>query len=101
MSTDKATPPPVADILIVDDEEANLLALEAILQDLGRNLVKARSGEEALRVLLSRDFAVILLDVKMHPVDGFETARLIRGRKKSRSTPLIFLTAYEESRDSI
>src|SRR5262245_50681196 len=90
-----------ADLLLVDDEQANLLALEAILHDLGANLFKARSGEEALRFLLERDFAVILLDVKMHPLDGFETAKLIRSRKKSRSTPIIFLTAYDDNRLSI
>jgi signal transduction histidine kinase len=87
-----------ADILLVDDHPANLVALEAILQDLGQNLVKANSGEEALRRLLVDDFAVILLDVQMSELDGFETAKLIRGREKSRLTPIIFLTAYEHNR---
>jgi signal transduction histidine kinase len=84
--------------LLVDDHANNLLALEAILQDLGHNLVKAHSGDEALRRLLVNDFAVILLDVQMQDLDGFETAKLIRGRERSRQTPIIFLTAYESNR---
>src|SRR5262249_52267654 len=75
----------------------NLLALEAILQDLGQNLVRANSGEEALRRLLEQDFAVILMDVKMPGLDGIETAALIRERDKSQHTPIIFLTAFESS----
>lgn len=90
-----------ADILLVDDLPANLLALEAVLSDLGQNLVKAHSGEEALRKLLDKDFALILLDVRMQGMDGFEAARLIRGRKRSRHTPIIFLTAHEDNRLSI
>src|SRR5205823_3640214 len=86
------------DILLVDDHQSNLLSLEAILQDLGHNLVKAHSGDEALRRLLQGDYAVILLDVQMQDLDGFETAKLIRGREKSRQTPIIFLTAYENNR---
>jgi PAS domain S-box-containing protein len=86
---------PLVNILLVDDQPANLLALEAILGDLGQNLVKACSGEEALRHLLAADFAVVLLDIHMEGLDGFETARLIRGRERSRHTPIIFLTAYE------
>jgi signal transduction histidine kinase len=82
-------------ILLVDDQPCNLLALEAILQDLGQNLVKADSGPEALRRLLNEDFAVVLLDVQMRRLDGFETARLIRDRDRSRSTPIIFLTAQD------
>src|SRR5437899_5456477 len=85
-------------VLLVDDQPANLLSLEAILQEPGLNLVKAQSGEEALRRLLADDFAVVLLDVQMHGLDGFETAKLIRGREKSRHTPIIFLTAYEDNR---
>jgi signal transduction histidine kinase/DNA-binding response OmpR family regulator len=90
-----------ANILLVDDQESNLLALETILGDLGQNLVRAQSGPEALRHLLHDDFAVILLDVRMEGMDGFETARLIRGRKKSRFTPIIFLTAYETTPEVI
>jgi signal transduction histidine kinase len=86
------------DILLVDDHPNNLVALEAVLEDLGQNLVKAHSGEEALRRVLAADFAVILLDVQMQDLDGFETAKLIRGREKSRQTPIIFLTAYENNR---
>jgi PAS domain S-box-containing protein len=82
-------------ILLVDDQPANLLALEVILQELGHNLVNARSGEEALQRLLGDEFAVLLLDVQMPDLDGFETAKLIRGREKSRHTPIIFLTAFE------
>lgn len=85
---------PKANILLVDDHPENLIALEAILERLGQNLVKAHSGKEALRCLLHQDFAVILLDVQMPEIDGFETATLIRQRQRSRSTPIIFLTAF-------
>ena len=84
-------------ILLVDDQPANLLALEAMLQGLGQNLIKAESGREALKWLLTHEFAVILLDVKMPEMDGFETATLIHQRDKSRHTPIIFLTAAEKS----
>lgn len=84
-------------ILLVDDRPENLLALEATLETLGQNLVQARSGEEALRHLLHRDFAVILLDVQMPGIDGFETATLIRERERSRQIPIIFLTAFSIS----
>jgi signal transduction histidine kinase/response regulator RpfG family c-di-GMP phosphodiesterase len=80
-------------ILMVDDSPTNLLALEAILQTPERNLVRAASGDEALRYLLDMDVAVILLDVFMPGIDGLETAELIRGREKSRDIPIIFLTA--------
>ena len=88
--------PPV-NILLVDDQPANLLALEAMLQDLGQTIVKAGSGREALKWLLGNECAVILLDVKMPEMDGFETAELIRQRDKSRHTPIIFLTAADRS----
>jgi signal transduction histidine kinase len=84
-------------ILLVDDQPANLIALEAMLQGLGQNLVKASSGREALKWLLTHEFAVVLLDVKMPEMDGFETATLIRERDKSRHTPIIFLTAADKS----
>jgi PAS domain S-box-containing protein len=91
-----------ANILLVDDHPANLLALQQVLGDLGHNLVKAASGEEALRQLLNQDFAVVLLDVRLHPgLDGFETAKLIRGRERSRHTPIIFLTAHDDNRLSV
>src|SRR3954467_11272075 len=82
-----------ASILIVDDVPANLMAMEALLQPLGQRIVSARSGQEALRALLDEEFAVILLDVTMPGMDGFETAQLIRDRSKTRSVPIIFLTA--------
>ncbi|GFE70903.1 ATP-binding protein [Chroococcus sp. FPU101] len=84
-------------ILLVDDNPNNLLALEAILNRLEQNLVRATSGRDALRCLLKQDFAVILLDVKMPEMDGFETATLIRSRERSRDVPIIFLTAYSRN----
>jgi two-component system, sensor histidine kinase and response regulator len=84
-------------VLLVDDQPANLVALEAMLQGLGQNLIKAGSGREALKWLLTHEFAVVLLDVKMPDMDGFETATLIRQRDKSRHTPIIFLTAADKS----
>src|SRR5262245_16587720 len=84
-------------ILLVDDEPANLLALEVLLDGLGLALVKASSGAEALQRLLEQDFALILLDVRMKDMDGLQTAQLIRGRVRSRHTPIIFLTAFEDS----
>jgi PAS domain S-box-containing protein len=95
MPTEKNTAQAEANILLVDDNPANLLALETVLADLGHNLVKAASGAEALRLLLERDFAVVLLNVCMHDLDGFETAKRIRGGERSRHTPIIFLTAQE------
>jgi len=88
-----ATPDKVK-ILLVDDNPDNLVSLEAALDTLGQQLVSARSGTEALRYLLENDFAAILLDVKMPDMDGFETAELIRSRKRSQHTPILFLTAY-------
>jgi signal transduction histidine kinase len=88
--------PPLKDkvpILLVDDQPEGLMALEATLAPLGQQLVTARSGREALRHLLHQDFAVVLLDVVMPEMDGFETAQLIREREKSRNTPILFLTA--------
>ena len=87
----------LVDILLVDDHEENLLALEAILTEPGYSLVRARSGREALREVLGRDFALILLDVAMPDLDGYETAALIRERERSRDTPIIFLTANYRS----
>ena len=78
---------------MVDDEPKNLLALEAVLESLGVDLVRAHSGDEALRALMKDDFAVILLDVQMPGMDGFETASLIRSREKNRSSPIVFMTA--------
>ena len=84
-------------ILLVDDTPENLIALEAVLSDLGQNLVKARSGEEALRLLLRQEFAVILLDVNMPGLNGFETAELIRQRKSTEHIPIIFVSAISTS----
>jgi signal transduction histidine kinase len=84
-------------ILLVDDRPENLLALEATLVYLDQNIVKANSGREALKMLLDQDFAVILMDVHMPDMDGFETADLIRQREKSQSIPIIFLTAMDKS----
>ncbi len=84
-------------ILLVDDHPENLLALEAVLDSLDQTLVRANSGEEALRRLLKQDFALILLDVQMPGMDGFETAALIRERRRSQSTPIIFLTAFNKN----
>ncbi len=80
-------------VLLVDDRPDNLLALRAVLEPLGLDLVEAASGEEALRHLLAGEFALIVLDVQMPVLDGFETARLIRGRERTRYVPIIFLTA--------
>ena len=82
-------------ILLVDDSAENLISLEAALEAPGRELVLAQSGMEALRYLLDADFAAILLDVKMPELDGFQTAELIRSRKRSRHTPILFLTGYK------
>src|SRR5438876_1148218 len=86
--------PPVK-VLCVDDMLGNLMALDATLADMDVELVKANSGADALRCLLKEDFALILMDVKMPDMDGFETAELIRQRKRCQHTPIIFLTASE------
>jgi len=85
-----------ANILVVDDHPDKLLVLQTILEDIGENIVIAGSGKEALRLMLEIEFAVILLDVKMPDMDGFETAALIRGRKQFAHTPIIFVTAYAD-----
>jgi PAS domain S-box-containing protein len=99
-SADDQVPAPKVKILLVDDQPANLLALEAVLEELGQVLVRAHSGEEALHALSEQDFAVILLDVQMQGLDGFATAGLIRDRSRSRHAPIIFLTAHD-SGDSL
>ena len=93
------TPPPREDrvnILMVDDRAENLLALDAILEPLGERLVRAHSGDEALKCLLTDEFAVILLDVQMPGLNGFETAELIKSRERTRYVPIIFLTAISK-----
>jgi PAS domain S-box-containing protein len=84
------------EILLVDDRPENLLALEAILEPLGHTLVRAQSGEDALRALLAHDFAVILLDVQMPGMNGFEVARIVKSRERTRHIPIIFLTAISK-----
>jgi PAS domain S-box-containing protein len=84
---------PRAKILIVDDDERNALAITTVLEELGQELIVARSGEDALRCLLNDDFAVILLDLHMPGMDGYETAALIRARRRSQHIPIVFLTA--------
>jgi signal transduction histidine kinase len=85
-----------SNILIVDDLQEKLLVFNTILEELGQNLIMVRSGAEALREVLAREFAVILLDVNMPDIDGLETARLIRRYKRSAHTPIIFITAYAD-----
>jgi PAS domain S-box-containing protein len=82
-------------VLLVDDSAENLVSLEAALEGLDAEMVTARSGTEALRHLLERDFAAIILDVKMPDMDGFQTAEMIRSRKRSRHIPILFLTGYK------
>ena len=87
-------------ILVVDDNPHNLIAFSSALEGIEAEVIKAGSGEQALRELLSRDdFAVVVLDVQMPIMDGFETARLMRSRQKNERTPIIFVTAY--SRDDV
>src|ERR1700677_4953399 len=81
-------------VLIVDDNSGKRLALRSILLPLGFRIVEAESGFDALRCLMVEDFAVILLDVRMPDMDGFETAGIIRKRRQSEMTPIIFITAY-------
>ena len=86
------------DVLLVDDEPKNLFALSALLEDLGARIHCANSGEEALRQVLKREFAAILLDVRMPGIDGFETAAAIRSLERSRRVPIIFLSAQRDRR---
>src|SRR6476660_2996990 len=88
-------------ILIVDDKPDKLLSLEAVLEDLGQNIVRAYSGREELCCLLNDEFAVILLDVNMPGMDGFETAAMIRQRRCTENAPSIFVTAFGDETHSI
>src|SRR5689334_15296965 len=92
-----------ANILLVDDQRENLLMLEALLEEVrpALHFVKANCGEQALKAVLEHDFAVILLDVHMPGMDGFETAGLIKQREKSQFTPIVFLTAYDDGADHV
>ena len=89
---------PAARILMVDDHPPNLMALDAILDPLGQELLHAHSGEEALRQLLETDFALILMDVQMPGLDGIQTAKMIKERPRNRHIPIIFLTAITRTR---
>ncbi|GGO79489.1 response regulator [Nonomuraea cavernae] len=91
--------PDRAKILLVDDREENLIALEAILSSLDLVPVRARSGEEALKALLNTEFALILLDVRMPGMDGFETAAHIKRRERTKNIPIIFLTVVDSAPD--
>lgn len=93
--------PGKVNILIVDDRDDKLLALEAVITSLNQNIIKARSGKEALRQLLQNEFAVILLDVAMPGMDGFETASLIRKRPQTEHTPIIFVTSMNNREANI
>ena len=90
-----------ATILMVDDRVENLVTLEAVLQPLGHGLIRATSGEDALRQVLRYDFALILMDVQMPNMNGFETAELIKSRERSRDTPIIFLTAISKDEEFV
>src|SRR5919112_418625 len=89
------------DILVVDDNQTNLIAIEAALAQLGRKLVLAHSGVEALGRLLEQDFALIILDVAMPGMDGFETAKLVCSRERNRATPIIFITGLSWENDAV
>ena len=89
-----------AKVLLVDDRPENLLALEAILAPMDLDLVRANSGEEALRALLQAEFALILLDAQMPGMDGFDTAARIKRRNRTKDIPIIFLTAFGEDPNS-
>lgn len=88
-------------ILLVDDKPNNLILLEAILDSPDYHLVKASSGKEALKYLLHEDFALILLDVMMPELDGFETAKLVRQRGQSKDIPIIFVTAMDPDEEAM
>ena len=85
-------------VLMVDDQPANLVSLEAILEEEGRELLKANSGPEALKLLLKEDISLVLLDVQMPGMDGFEVAELMRQRKDTQTIPIIFVTAISKEK---
>ncbi|MCX4247082.1 ATP-binding response regulator [Paraliomyxa miuraensis] len=91
----------VGEILVIDDTPENLVAIEAALDGLGDGVVLVTSGQDGLRQLLERDFALILLDVKMPTMDGLETARMVRQRERTRHVPIIFLTAYDRTDEDV
>ncbi len=85
-------------LLLVDDQPANLVSLEAVLEGEGRTLLKAHSGQEALKILLKEDISLVLLDVQMPGMDGFEVAELMRQRKDTQTIPIIFVTAISKEK---
>src|ERR1700716_1067661 len=93
----QAMTPAAVNILVVDDDSTKRFALKAILAPLGEDVVEASSGADGLRQLLRQEFAVVLLDVRMPMMDGFETAQLIRQRPRSELTPIIFVTALDQA----
>jgi CheY-like chemotaxis protein len=93
-------PPQRPRVLVVDDDERNLLAIETVLEDVGE-IVIAKSGEEALRHLLKGEFAVILLDVYMPGIDGYETAQIIRSREQTKRIPIVFLSAVNKEAEHL
>src|SRR5579872_5313827 len=96
-----AAVPFYANILIVDDRPANLIALEAVLDPLGQRVVRAMSGEEALQRLSQEDYAVILMDIRMPGMDGLKTTELIKRSERSARVPIIFLTAVALDRSDL
>src|SRR3977135_3028339 len=99
--THNGTPETTVNILMVDDDPTKRFALKTILAPLGEQVVEAPSGADALRQLLRQDFAVVLLDVRMPSMDGFETAQLIRQRPRSELTPIIFVTALNHAESDV
>src|SRR3989442_9335460 len=93
--------PSKANILVVDDEPRSLVAMQQLLSGSDRNVIPVGSGKEALRQILKTGFALILLDIRMPEMDGFETAVLIRKLRRSRHTPIVFLTAAADDAQSI
>lgn len=99
MSADAEKPEielPTPNVLLVDDTQENLVALEVVLEDLDCNLFKAGSGQQALGLLLKKDFSLVLLDVQMPEMDGFEVAALMRNNPKTKNIPIIFVTAISK-----
>ncbi len=88
-------------LLLVDDQESNLVSLEAILEEEGRTLIKATSGPDALKILLKEDISLVLLDVQMPGMDGFEVAELMRQKKDTENIPIIFVTAISKEKQYV
>lgn len=91
----------IQNVLLVDDQPANLVSLEAILEADNRVLIKANSGQEGLKVLLKEDVSLVLLDVQMPGMDGFEMAELMRARKDTQTIPIIFVTAISKEKQYV